>query len=110
MPACVCVLLTNTRKNRNQSCSCAPHPVFFAKKNVVSVSNLTLPNADPNNMNLLRVKHPEAAHPTSDPVRVSSILWPRPQALEEYWTSDPGVEFLESGLALLKYVNTSGPR
>jgi hypothetical protein len=62
--------------------------------------------------NLLRVKHPETAHPTSDPVRVSSILWPRPQILEEYWTSDPGVEFLDKWFSIAKicqYFRTRSP-
>ncbi len=61
-----------------------------------------LPKADANNINLLRTKHPEAAHQDSDPVRDSSILWPRPQTLEEFWTSDPGVEFLDKWFSITK--------
>jgi hypothetical protein len=44
---------------------------------------------------LLRAKHPEPAHPDRDAVRVSSILWPQPSTLEEYWSSDAGTEFLD---------------
>ena len=49
-----------------------------------------MPNADPINIDLLRAKHPEPAHPDRDPVSSSSKLWPRPQNLEEYWSSDAG--------------------
>ena len=28
-------------------------------------------------------------------MRVSSILWPRPHTLQEYWSSDAGTEFLD---------------
>jgi hypothetical protein len=83
----------------------------LSKANQTMTSN-ALPNVDPNNINLLRAKHPEAAHPTSDPVRVSSILWPRPQVLEEYWTSVPGVEFLDKWFIIAKtcqYFRTRSP-
>ncbi len=83
----------------------------LSKANQSMTSN-ALPNADPNIINLLRVKHPEAAHPTSDPVRVSSILWPRPQILEEYLTSGPGVEFLDKWFSIAKicqYFRTRSP-
>ena len=45
-------------------------------------------------------------------MRVSSILWPRPQVLEEYWTSDPGVEFLDKWFSIAKicqYFRTRSP-
>ena len=54
----------------------------LSKANQAATSN-ALPNADPNNINLLRAKHPDPALSGTDPVRVSSILWPRTQALEE---------------------------
>jgi hypothetical protein len=67
------------------------------------VTSNTLPNADPNNIiNLLRNKHPEPAHPSTDPVRVSSILWTRPQTLEEHWSSGGGVEFLDKWFSIDK--------
>ena len=55
----------------------------LSKANQAVTSN-ALPNADPNNINVLRGKHPDPAHPGTDPVRVSSILWPRPKALEDH--------------------------
>ena len=61
-----------------------------------------MPNANPTNIDLLRVKHPEPAHPSRDLLSLSSILWPRPQALEEYWASDAGVEFLEKWFSVAK--------
>jgi hypothetical protein len=59
------------------------------------ITSTSMPNADPTNIDLLRAKHPEPAHPVRDPVRVSSRLWPNPQVLEEHWSSDAGVEFLD---------------
>jgi hypothetical protein len=73
----------------------------LSKANQAVTSN-ALPNADPNNINLLRAKHPEPAYPSTDPVRVSSILWPRSQALEEHWSSDAGVEFLDKWFSIAK--------
>ncbi len=55
-------------------------------------------NVDPTNIDLLRAKHPEPVHPSRDLMRLSSMVWPRPQTLEEY---DPGVEFLENGLEFI---------
>jgi hypothetical protein len=69
----------------------------LSKANQAVTSNAS-PNADPNNINLLRAKQPDPAHP----VRVSSILWPRPQALEEHWSSDAGVDFLDKWLSIAK--------
>jgi hypothetical protein len=37
-----------------------------------------------------------------DLLSLSSILWPRPQTLEEYWASDAGVEFLEKWFSVAK--------
>ncbi len=65
------------------------------KANPAVTSNAS-PNADPNNINLLRAKHSDPAHP----VRVSSILWPRPQALEEHWSSDAGIDFLDKWFSI----------
>jgi hypothetical protein len=36
-----------------------------------AVTSNSMPNADPTNIDLLRAKHPEPAHPDSDPVRLS---------------------------------------
>ena len=44
--------------------------------------------------------------------RLSSILWPRPQALEEHWSSDAGVEFLDNWFSIPKicqYFRTRSP-
>ncbi len=54
-----------------------------------------IPHSDPVNIDHLHGTHPEPAHPERDPVRVSSILWPRPHTLQEYWSSDAGKEFLD---------------
>ncbi len=54
----------------------------LSKANQAVTSN-SMPNADPINIDLLRAKHPEPAHPDRDPVRLSSILWPEPQSLDE---------------------------
>jgi hypothetical protein len=73
-----------------------------------AVTSNDLPNDDPNNINLLRVKHPGPAHQ----VRVSCILWLRPQALEEHWSSDAGVDFLEKWFSIAKicqYFRTRSP-
>ena len=45
----------------------------LSKDNQAVTSN-SLPNANPTNIDLLRTKHPDATHPDSDPVKVSSIL------------------------------------
>ena len=71
-----------------------------------------MPNADPTNIHLLRAKHPETAHPDRDPVRLSSRLWPRPQVLEEHWSSDAGIEFLDKWFSVAKicqYFRTRSP-
>jgi hypothetical protein len=52
-------------------------------------------NADHINIDL-RVKHPEPAHPDRDLVSLYSILWTQSQILEEYQSSDVGVEFLDN--------------
>jgi hypothetical protein len=44
-----------------------------------AVTSSSVPNANPCNMDTLRAKHPEPAHPDRVPVRLSSILWPQPQ-------------------------------
>jgi hypothetical protein len=49
------------------------HQGGLSKANQAVTSN-SLPNANPTNIDLLRVKHPDATHPDSDPVKVSSIL------------------------------------
>ncbi len=67
-----------------------------------AITSTSMPNADPTNIDLLRAKHPEPAHPESDPVRLSSVLWPIPQALEEHWSSDTGVEFLDKWFGITK--------
>jgi hypothetical protein len=67
-----------------------------------AVTSNSMPNADPINIDLLRAKHPEPAHPDRDPVRLSSILWPQPQTLKEYWSSDAGAEFLDKWLSIHK--------
>jgi hypothetical protein len=61
-----------------------------------------MPNADPNNIELLRAKHPEAAHPDRDPVCVSSTLWPQPKPLKDYSSSDFGAEFLDKWFSIPK--------
>jgi hypothetical protein len=77
----------------------------LSKANKAVTSN-SMPNADPVNIDLLRAKHPEPAHPDRDPVRLSSILWPQPQTLREYWSSDAGAEFLDKSVSL-KYASIS---
>ena len=72
-----------------------------SKANQAITSDL-LPNSDPLNIDHLRSKHPEPAHPDRDPVRVSSILWPRPDTLQEYWSSDAGTEFLDKWFSIPK--------
>jgi hypothetical protein len=49
------------------------------RKGVLSKTNQTITstsmmNVDPTNIDLLRAKHPETAHPDRDPVRLSSRL------------------------------------
>jgi hypothetical protein len=87
------------------------HLLFYAehcaRKGAISKANqaitsTSVPNDNPANIDLLRAKHPEPAHPSRDLLSLSSILWPRPQALEEYWVSDAGVEFLEKWLSVAK--------
>ena len=53
----------------------------LSKANQAITSNL-LPNSDPLNIENLRSKHTEPAHPDRDPVRDSSILGPRPDTLQ----------------------------
>jgi hypothetical protein len=80
----------------------------LSKANQAMTSDL-LPNSDPLNMDHLRSKHPEPAHPNRDPVCVSSILWTRPDSLQEYWSSDAGTEFLDKWFSIPKisqYVRT----
>jgi hypothetical protein len=71
-----------------------------------------MPSADPINIDLLRAKYPEPAHPDRDPVRLSSILWPQPQTLEEHWSSDAGADFLVKWFSIPKicqYFRTRSP-
>ncbi len=71
-----------------------------------------MPNADPSNVELLRTKHPQPAQPARDPVRVGSVLWPRPQTLEEFWSSDAGADFLDTWFSIPKicqYFHTRSP-
>ncbi len=63
---------------------------------------ISILNADPINIELLRVKHPEPAHPDRDPVCISSILCPQPQTLEDYWSSDAGAELLDKWFSIPK--------
>jgi hypothetical protein len=49
----------------------------LSKTNQV-ITSKSMPNADPINIDLLRAKHPETAHPDRDPVRLTSRLWPTP--------------------------------
>ena len=47
----------------------------LSKVNQVTTSNsMPTRNTDPINIELLRTKHPEPAHPARDPVRISSTL------------------------------------
>ncbi len=39
-----------------------------------AITSTSMPNADPINIDLLRAKHPDTAHPDRDPVRFSSRL------------------------------------
>ncbi len=71
-----------------------------------------MPNDDPTNINLLRAKHPETVNPARDPVRLSSRLCPRQQDLEDPWSSDAGVEFLDKWFSVAKicqYFRTRSP-
>jgi len=45
----------------------------LCKANQAVTSN-SMPNADPIDIELLRAKHPEPAHPDRDPVRITSIM------------------------------------
>ncbi len=83
----------------------------LSKANQAITSDLR-PNSDPLNIDHLRSKHPEPAHPDRDPVRVSSILWPRPDTLLECWSSDAGTEFLDKWFSIPKisqYFRTRSP-
>ncbi len=67
--------------------------------------------ANPCNIDL-QAKHPEPPHPDRPPVRLSSKLWPRPQNLEQYWSSDAGAEFLDKWFSIPKiwqYFRTRSP-
>ena len=84
----------------------------LSKANQAITSTAAMPNTDPTNIHLLRTKHPETAHPDRDPVRLSSKLWPRPQVLEEHWSSDTGIEFLDKWFSVAKiyqYFRTRSP-
>ncbi len=77
-----------------------------------AVNLSTLPNSDPINIDLLRDKHPETAHPDRYPVRFSSRLWSRPEDLVDHWSSDPGIEFLDKWFSVAKicqYFRTRSP-
>ena len=88
-----------------------------ARRGALSKANQTItsnqiPNADPIDIEHLRTKHPETAHPDRDPVRISSILWPRPHILQDYWSSDAGIEFLDKWFSIPKihqYFRTRSP-
>ncbi len=83
----------------------------LSKSNQAITSDL-LPNSDPLKIDHLRLKHPEPAHPDPDPVRVSSILWPRSDSLQEYWSSDTGTEFVDKWFSIPKicqYFRTRSP-
>ena len=83
----------------------------LSEANQVMTSNL-LPNSVPLNMDHLRSKHPEPAHPNRDPVSVSSILWTRPDSLQEYWSSAVVTEFLDKWFSIPKmsqYFHTRSP-
>ena len=71
----------------------------LSKANQAVTSN-SMPNADPINIDLLRAKHPEPAHPDGDPVRLSSILWPEPQSLDELLLLFPSSPTVSSLLGL----------
>ena len=73
----------------------------LSKANQAVTSDL-LPNSDPRNNDILRSKHPAPAHPEYYPVRASSIIWPRPVTLQEYWSSDAGTEFLDKWFSISK--------
>jgi hypothetical protein len=77
---------TNNKRKRNRgkrdTSSIRTRVVYVEHcvwKGALSMSNqaikpTSMPNADPTNIDLLRAKHPEPAHPARDPVRVSSRL------------------------------------
>ena len=76
------------------------------------ITSKLLPNSDPLNIEHLCSKHSEPAHPDRDPVHVSSILWPRPDTLQDYWSSDAGTEFLDKWFSIPKisqYFRTRSP-
>ena len=96
--------------------SLSSHRHFYMFSVYLSLYSFTInkfmPNTDPINIDLLRGKHPEPPHPDSDPVRLSSIFWPRPQNLEEYWSSNVGTEFLDKWFTIPKicqYFHTHSP-
>jgi hypothetical protein len=83
----------------------------LSKANQTVTSN-SIPNAGPCNIDLLRAKHPEPAHPDRNPVSLSSRLWPRPQNLEECWASYAGAEFHDKWFSIPKicqYFRTRSP-
>jgi hypothetical protein len=73
----------------------------LSKANQAVTSN-SVPNANPCNIDTLRAKHPEPDHPDRDPVRLSSILSPHPQTLEDFWSTDTGAELLEKLFSIPK--------
>ncbi len=78
-----------------------PRKGALSKANQV-ITSTSMSNTDPTNIDLLRVKNPETVHPDRDPVRLSSKLWSRPQDLEEHWSSDAGIEFLDKWFSVAK--------
>jgi hypothetical protein len=83
----------------------------LSKANQAVTSN-SVPIAKPCNMDTLRAKHPEPAHPDRDPMRLSSILWSQPQNLEDFCPSDAGAEFLDKWFSIPKtcqYFRTRSP-
>ena len=98
----------HTRTKRNTSIQArAVYAEHCARRGALSKANQAiasdlLPNSDPLNIDHLRSKHPEAAHPDRDPVRVSSILWPRPDTLQDYWSSDSDSEYLDKWFSIPK--------
>ncbi len=81
----------------------------LSKANQPVTSN-SVPNANPCNMDTLRAKHPEPAHPDRDPVHLSSILLPQSQTLEDFWSSDAGTEFLDKWFSIPKLCQYFRPR
>ena len=63
--------------------SVRPFDYSVSDSRVASTPSLST-YCDTINIELLYTKHPEPAHPARDPVCMSSTLWPRPQALQDY--------------------------